>query len=428
MTTADGFKFLMYGMYGSVNVGDELVCYAVVKGLRKILRQPRILVASFDKERSRDFTGLKDVCFFNGRCFHYKFWLRFFKILGRLKEADAVVIGGGGLFQDQYSWRLPAGSLFMAASAVLYKKPTFVIGVGVGPIRRNWLRKSISRIFPHLACVCVRDSDSYETLADMGMPMDNVTITADVVPGIGLTDTIFKTPTQGEKLVSFVLRDWPGMNYESIAKLLDKAAQEGYRIHLHCFEPTSDSAFYDKILRFCSAATISVSEKMIPKNLEGVIEAISRAELVISMRLHGCILALVLGIPLLPVVYERKVRAFIEQMDLGNWLKEVTELEPGLTTEIYRLREYWRQHHWKIDSRYSEIQKKSLMNFEAIEGALRQREGKSFKTGDRRGVVAAFLVLLFFGFVGELWHILSWPFRRTHRARACSIQMFPAIS
>lgn len=202
MTTADGFKFLMYGMYGSVNVGDELVCYAVVKGLRKILRQPRILVASFDKERSRDFTGLKDVCFFNGRCFHYKFWLRFFKILARMKEADAVVIGGGGLFQDQYSWRLPGGSLFMAASGVLYSRLTFVIGAGVGPIRRNWLRKSISRIFPHLVCVCVRGRDSYKTLADMGMAMDNATITADVVPSIGLTDTILKRPTQAEKLVS----------------------------------------------------------------------------------------------------------------------------------------------------------------------------------------------------------------------------------
>lgn len=428
MTTTDSFKFLMYGMYGSVNVGDELVCYAVVKGLRKILRQAQLLVASFDKERSRDFTGLKDVHFFNGRCFHYKFWLRFFKILSYVKETDAVVIGGGGLFQDQYSWRLPGGSLFMAASAIFYNKLTFVIGAGVGPIRRNWLRKSISRIFPHLACVCVRDMDSYKTLAETGMTMDNVTITADVVPGIDLTDTILKKPIQTEKLVSFVLRDWPGMNYESIAKLLDKVVEEGYRIHLHCFEPSSDSAYYDKVLRFCSAATISASEKMIPKNLEGVIEVISRAELVISMRLHGCILALGLGIPLLPVVYERKVRGFIEQMELGDWLKEVRDLEPGLLTEIYRLREHWREHRCEIDRRYSEIQEKSLMNFEAIIGTLRQIEDKSPKTGDRHGVVAALLVLLFFGFVGELWHTISWPFKRVHRARACSMQNSPRIS
>jgi hypothetical protein len=104
-------------------------------------------------------------------------------------------------------------------------------------------------------------------------------------------------------------------------------------------------------------------------------------------------------------------------MGLENWLKEVIELEPGLMTEIRRLGEHWEGHKSEIDMRYSEIQRKSLMNFGVLENKLRQKEEKSSRDSNRRGLLATFFVLLFFGFIGELWYVITRPFKIAGRTR-----------
>ncbi len=407
-----GLRFFLYGMYGRINVGDELVCYAVTKGIQRHFGNPTIFVGSFKENLSKQFVDLKDVQFVRCGCFHYSFWLQFFNILGYVRDVDVIVIGGGGLFQDQYSWRLPAASTFMAAFGVLMDKVNFIVGVGVGPLRRRWLKKTISWVFPYVTHICVRDEQSYETLEELDIPMDNVSVTADVVPSIDLHRKEFGCDVSRDKnLIAVVLRDWPGVDYESVAKLLDELVSKGHRIHLHCFEPLSDSQFYDRILSVCSERTLKATEKIIPKNLQETTKSIKKASLVISMRLHGCILALGLDIPLLPILYERKIRAFMEQMNLDRLLKGVRDLQPELLENIESLRAYWKQHHREIKSQYEDIQKNSVRNFELLREKLDTWRNKKLGWIDTSKVIMGLATLLLFGFVGELIHLISWPFR-----------------
>jgi polysaccharide pyruvyl transferase CsaB len=413
MTTMEkGQKFLLYGMYGAINVGDELVCYAMATGLQRVLNQPRIFAASHNKGVSRRFVPFEELEFLEGGTFHYKFWLRFLDVLAYVRSMDAIVIGGGGLFQDQYSWRLPAGSAFMAALGALWDKPTFIVGVGVGPIKRRWLKRAILRLFPHVTSISVRDEESYRALEELNVPLDNVCVTADVVPSIDLGSRLGGDVSQDENLIALVLRDWPGLDYESVAKLLDESASKGYRTHLHCFEPSSDSRFYDRVLSFCSPPTLRTIEKVSPTNLQESVQGIKKAGFVISMRLHGCILAADLDIPLLPVVYERKVRAFAEQMNLVDWLKEVKDLGPELLESIESMRSYWKQHRLEMQSRYQKIRSNSQRNFEILRQKLDTCRGAPLNRQEKLRVTMGLCTLLLFAAGGELGHLSIWPFKQ----------------
>ncbi|MBN1765529.1 MAG: polysaccharide pyruvyl transferase family protein [Sedimentisphaerales bacterium] len=410
---AVGKRILLYGMYGSINVGDELVCYSMVRGLEAIVKNPQIWVASLNERKSQEFQCLPEVNFYQGRCFHYTFWLHLINILKKVRQVDGVIIGGGGLLQDQYSWRLPGGSVWMAALSVLMGKATFILGVGVGPLRRKWLRRALYRILPSVDQICVRDQQSYRVLQDIGLAMDNIQVTADIVPSIDLYRESFlkKKISRDQKLIAIILRDWPGIDNKSLATLLEILVNEGHKIHLHCFEPDHDSVFYENVLSHCSAAVKANIKKIIPQKLSETIESINQSAFVISMRLHGCILAVGLDVPLLPVVYESKVRSFMRQMGMEDLVHEVRDIGPGLITEMARVKEYWDNNPEERYDRYRQIKLNADKNFECIKNKLMSMKNRSRFRSVSPKVYIGLWWLTLRALMGEIYHIMTFPWR-----------------
>lgn len=406
-------KFLLFGMYGAVNVGDELVEYAVGSAILSAFPAAKFSVASSNPALSSRFNPLQNTTYFKGLGFSYRLWLYLFRTIRLFRQTDVVVVGGGGLFQDQYSWRLPSSAALSALWGLFFRKKVCIIGVGAGPLNRPWLQQMIGRTLSHVDLLCVRDQKAYDCLREIGIPEQKIEITADVVPSLQvnalLTDSS-NNKNKEPKTVALILRDWQGISYSKVADLLTVLIQQGFAVQLHCFEPEPDSQFYDKILSHCSKTVKDSVTKIIPQTLKQVIQKSSEADFIISMRLHGCILAAALGIPFIPVEYESKVRSFTKQMGLTPLLAETKDLTPELAEQIQPAKRFWAEHKQEIDRQWEILRENSSRNFQRFtEVILLEPSHKS------RRPFFLMLKLIMTAFVLEIAHLCAWPLKKISR-------------
>ena len=405
MTRNEKTKFLLYGLFGAINVGDELVCLSVADNLRKNVPDSEISVLTLNREKSARFNGnLGYVNFIEAGAINYKYWPRLFKLIPIVLKHDVIVIGGGGLFQDLYSWRLMSSSLSLAAFGKLFGKKVFVNGVGAGPVNRNWLKHAAKRILKFVDYATVRDERSLRVLQEIS-EIEKCCITADVVPAYDFPEKVSQTD---KKRVAFILRDWPGLNYESVAALMDSLVASGKQLDLYCFNPDSEIVFYDKILKHCVRTTEENCRKVLPNDYESLVNQLAKACVVVSMRLHGCILSAALKKPLIPVIYEQKVRGFAEQVGIVEYLKEVNDITPKLIKTMDFLTEK------KIsisDSAYEKMKESSKENFRIIAKEL-TGSGKKLSAANKTSVLFALILLLSHCFIREIPHLSKSVFTR----------------
>src|SRR5205085_9528818 len=75
-----------------------------------------------------------------------------------------------------------------------------------------------------------------------------------------------------------------------------------------------------------------------PRNFAGYV---GKADLLVSMRLHALIFAAAQGVPMLAVSYARKVRGFMQELDLERWVVEVETRTPPPDEIEAKLRLLW---------------------------------------------------------------------------------------
>ena len=406
MSITQKTRFLLYGLFGAINVGDELVCFSVADNLRRKIPGCEIGILTLNKKKSISFNNKLDYAeFYEAGAINYKYWVWFFKLVSIVLKHDVIVIGGGGLFQDLYSWRLMSGSLALAALGKLLGRKVFVNGIGIGPIKRGWLKYSTKHILKFVDYITVRDDESFETLQEIDSKIERCSVTADVVPALNLPEIALQS---GEGRIAFILRDWAGLNYESAAALIDELAASGKKVDLYCFEPESDSRFYGKILKYCSKVSAENCREVLPDNLECLLEQLGKASVVVSMRLHGCVLSIAMNKPLIPIVYERKVKAFAERAGIVKYLKEVKDIAPTLIDTIKLFSE---QNINVSDSEYEKMKQDSMENFRILARELSGPANK-LNLANKTSLFFTLFILLFHCFAREVPHLVKAVFCR----------------
>ncbi len=392
-------------MYGAVNVGDELICRAVAHGLRRRFPGVQPVIATSNVTKSRAFNDMDGVEYVEGGRFHYKFWLNLPRYLRSLERADAVVIGGGGLFQDHYSWRLPMSAAFCALTGKLLGKPVFVIGAGAGPVNRTEVRRSIKEAVDSVDLVCVRDQQSKDVLVDCGVSGDRILVTADVVPSMSIPGDNTENQTEEKKRIAFILREWPGIDKERLARLLDWVVERGYKASLLCFESSNDGAFYSEVVSYCKtdiAKHLSISK---PNTVEESIRAVGRASCVVSMRYHGCVLAMMSSRPLIAVEYENKVANLSKELGLQEVLIQTTDLNEDLASKIEETVTDWEKRFNLVQENWKGIRERSERNFEEIEVKWKERSEKKPVLSRLKRYGGPWLKLVEYTIRGEVEHL-----------------------
>jgi len=380
------------GNYGSKNLGDELILFSLIKGIKEKNPTSRITVLSANpKETSEKYEVDSQPLIPAGIRSLLKF--QFFKTLKVIKSADLFILGGGGLFTDEklhavFIWYLQV----LAAS--FYKKKIYICANSIGPLN-TWLGKHITKKALNKAgIITVRDKSSKEIALKLSIPEEQIKITADPVfilepkeekpeekpqdefektfgikkKALGLepyasSKTILISLRPFQKLTEIIINEMP----EFIDYLIGK---QGFNIQLLPFQTMKDDDL--KLLKTvkekCKESTQSKIEILKPSlNFNEAVQNFQNARFVIGMRFHSLILATITQTPFISISYSQKNSSFLKD----NNFKEADIKPKQLSKEELKNRfKYLQQNYSRIrkDLRYIEEnqKRKAKINFDYI--------------------------------------------------------------
>ncbi|MEH7378693.1 polysaccharide pyruvyl transferase family protein [Neobacillus drentensis] len=396
-------RILVYGMYGAINVGDEIIALTMAENLKVTFPHGEVCIASMNPKATSKFLGNENLLIEKLNFFDRTFWTSLFEINRMINKYDVIVVGGGGLFQDQYSFNLPAGSLLMCAIGVAKGKPTFVMGTGAGPLKRKWLQKSLVKVFQLIDGVYLRDNESSDTVNRLSNGIVKPVITADVVPALMSFDENRKLWNPDSNVISFILRRWPGLDIVSVARLVEELVNKGYKILFHCYEEESDTKLVQEILDECDKKTLDSVTYSSPTTARETINNLTKSKIVISMRLHGCVLAASQGIPWLPIFYERKIKGFAEQMNMDSRMQHVYDVKPEMLTKIDECYTFYKENREELLDNFNNIRVNSLENFKLLKKSLNSemKKGTIIRKQGKKEVIKLFL----FGTLSKIFNL-----------------------
>jgi len=217
------------------------------------------------------------------------------RTIDRLRHAtqkDLVIIGGGGLFMDYFT---PFWEGFREISR---RVPFCIWGVGYCDLKREHSRaplQLLEDIISRSRLTVVRDELTRRHLSACALP-----------PAVGCpTFNLVQLRPEGFGLLHVDAFDNVGQaNYELMEKVgRDFAARTGRR-----FERINNEI-------------LPGSEAELTRAFESYV----RADLILSGRLHGCIIGLAMGRKVLLVSGDRKIESFMQAAGLQDWVLDLAQ-------------------------------------------------------------------------------------------------------
>lgn len=299
-------RVFLAGYFGYDNAGDELLRESYTKKLLEKLQNYTVDVLMGSKKPREE----------NDRVV----WIPrkdFTSVIEELIACEALVIPGGGVFQSVTSCRSLAYYLSVVRLARLFNTRVILPAQGLGPWKKNglfsgWLHAKLANELKKATYLTVRDVSSMEKFKEITSIENEVERTTD----LAFLNDNFISRTPAEKIdflrIFVVLRKSVKGSVE-IATELIKLANENENIEIIpiAFQPGEDTIVWQK----------AGWDKEI-KTVECFENAFEGADVVISMRLHGCIIATNMGIPWVGITYDPKVTSFAESC---NWLEYCCE-------------------------------------------------------------------------------------------------------
>ena len=282
------------GYYGFGNLGDEAIRDALVGELtRSELVTPILLVAS--KTRKDEVKRSSPI-----------------RVFAALRGASAILFGGGGLLQNRTSNRSLYYYLSLILLACLSRRPIFLLGQGIGPIRGMLARGATHYALSKAVYIGCRDQRSLDLLERIGLK------------GVLDGDLFFLFPPIAQLLAAprdetpRIVLSLKGPGTATRQELIERSVELIEGVHgdtsalfiLLPFFPAKDLSLAEEITRRLSFPCQITS----PDSVEEASEAIASADLLISSRLHPLEFALRVGTPMLAIAEDPKVKQLVKEV------------------------------------------------------------------------------------------------------------------
>ncbi|MGN1122254.1 MAG: polysaccharide pyruvyl transferase CsaB [Eubacteriales bacterium] len=302
------YDVVLSGYYGFSNSGDDALLYAILESLRKYVPDVRVCVLSAHAKAMRLQYGVDCEPRFSPVA-----------VYRTLKNTKLLLSGGGSLIQDATSAKSLTYYLTVTRLARRVGAGLYVYANGIGPLhRKNYARAA--KVLEQADYITLRDPASLVTLREMGVKNPRCQVTAD--PALLLSGTprealdgIFaeeNIPADGRFLVISV-RQWQANDrafVKKIAAIADYAAQTYGLIPLFLPMRFPHDTAISKEIASCIKAPAYVLKKPLP--VQDMIGLAACAEVVLGMRLHTLIYAAGAAVPVIGVVYDRKIPGFLD--------------------------------------------------------------------------------------------------------------------
>jgi polysaccharide pyruvyl transferase WcaK-like protein len=356
-------RVAILGWYGSPNLGDEAELTAILAALARLSRPPHACVFSVHPARTRRQHGAYSggLTALPRRPFSPA-------AVRALRRSRVLILGGGGLIQDQTSvYNLPIFTLF-GLLARACGRPVQWWGVGVEPLVTR-VGRAQARLLVRLAApgaVGLRDANAWRLLRAAGVPAAALRVSAD--PAVTLAPApratvagLLPDPDPGRPLIGFCMRDLPnnprgvgpgyllpvalqkrlglgGQDRAAHARraaafyaLLARAADYlitayGARVLFVPFWPGRDDAIAGAIRARMARpdAAFMLRAALTPAQARA---ALGEMDLVLAMRLHALIFAAAAGVPMVGFSYATKVPAFLDRVGQARFALDPATLD-----------------------------------------------------------------------------------------------------
>jgi len=311
---------LLSGFYGASNAGDELILRSISERLEAADPAAQVWVGAENPEQVERRHGLQA---FTRRNLP--------QALHAARTASATVLGGGGLWHD-YTFERSGGMLgffqmpqisiagFGALPLMgrMFGAPFHVVGMGVGPLAEPDARRMVRFLAMQAESILVRDTESAGLLEASGVPAELVQQAPDVVYGLQLPASpepieVGALRAQGRRIVGLNLRPWAHVDEDALVEEVIQAllavgqAQPLALVGI----PMQAGDRIDPMMLARVATRIGEQVPTVvlraPLSPEDLVATLASLDVLVSMRLHACLLAHRLGRPVVGIAYDPKV-------------------------------------------------------------------------------------------------------------------------
>ena len=279
-------KIFISGCYGTGNVGDEAILESLIKLAREKYDNGTIVVSSIDPERTRAIHSADKVVPTIER--------DPLKWINSIRSIDCILLGGGSLLGGDFIYR----HSIIVSLANLFQIPVGYVAVGTTYCENETLR---SRLIQNLDFITVRDAGTAQYVSQY-LPADVIHEVAD--PAFYLGDYPRNEMENKNVIIcgKYVSRGDSGFDIDGLVQALNNI-DEYWNIEFLPCNYHSDRPFCFEV-----SEQLSRDSKVIDRSLTHVEfqEKISKAKLVVGVRLHSVIMAIRASTPFVGISYHPK--------------------------------------------------------------------------------------------------------------------------
>lgn len=308
-------RIALAGWIGSDNLGDELILRALARRIRARGATP--VAISIDPATTSDLHGISAVRH------------RSPGDTGRLSRSlaglDGIILSGGLIQNETSPWNLPFHASRVWAGRRL---PGGTVGLGVGRVKGRWSVAIARRMMRRMNPVVVRDHASADRLVAWGV--ERVRVGADpvvaedaqpVTPDDSFCVVLRPPNRRGVRTAAAKAAAPSAARAADMASALDAVADDtGLRIRMVAFQAGRDSLVHEAV-----ADRLRHDAELVTPGLDEVLADVGRSRLVISMRYHGAIAALIHGRAAVLLDYSPKMDSLASEG--GQWAPLITETD-----------------------------------------------------------------------------------------------------
>lgn len=284
-------EIVIAGAYGGGNRGDELMLENLLRDVRAAAPECAVTVLS---RRAKETARRSDV--------DSLYFLRFPAIAHRMKNARALIFGGGNLLQDATSRRSLAYYLALLRQGKRRGCRTLLYGAGLGPLSAHGWEKCAAALNECADTIVFRERESLAAAREHGVKAPELVLGADGaletdVSAAPKENVLLVCPRRGRGAPPF-----PAEYARAAAAL---GAKRGWKVRYVAMNVRQD-------LPLCRALAKETGGEAIaaPEDTAALTRLFASAQLTVSMRLHALTLSYLAGTPVLGIDGDGRIAAF----------------------------------------------------------------------------------------------------------------------
>lgn len=336
-------KVILSGFYGAGNLGDELILRSISNALHRADPAIQVFVAAENPNQVELQHGLQSFRRTD-----------LYESAHQVHTADAVVVGGGGLWHDLTFHRAGGLASLVSGSAIslagfgnlplmgrVLGVEYHIIGLGAGPLEDSDARAMVKFLAAQTDSILVRDKDSRTVLESAGVDPEQVRCAPDVVYAVDFpnghgkhasTLELEALRSKGFRLVGVNLRRWAHVDMEDVRTSVERAlaaVSAGEKIAV-VGVPMQAGASHDRSILESLGENLAPHIPFYlmpdPPMFDAFEQCLDLLDALLTMRLHAGLLAHRKHVPTVGLAYDPKVSRHFEEVERRDW---VLPLETG---------------------------------------------------------------------------------------------------